>query len=180
MLGIMNNKYTLPLFIITICLVCVYFLSVIFSGTTIKNLLPINLVVQKSQKKDLEVTAQATPTTIIASESADLKNAPSSNIEIAYKNKSGRALTGIRIKIFSVASKAQYRTASTATAIFNKQETQIDKHATYNIESVDPGQTGKANIRIYTSGSKEIRFKAIISTHEGVQATSSPVIITVL
>lgn len=177
----MNKKYVLFISLIILFLVCVYFLSVIFSSKQIDSIKNEPKTIANSfQNNDLSVTVSADTTTLRASSPADnLKNAPSSNIEITYRNASSVKLTDIQIKIYSVEKKEQYRTASTATAKFNEQATKENKHATYDVASVDPGQEGKAYIRVYAGQAGVMKFKANITTKEGLLANSPPISINV-
>lgn len=180
MLNTVNKKYALPLFIVVVGILCGYFLTVIFSSnTTKKNTNQTNLPIitnQTAQNPELIVILTAKPSELSAIKGVpakELKNAKSSNLEVIYTNNSSSTLTGVQVQIYSE-SLIKHKIGSSITATFNKEKSAINKHGTFDLDSVSQGRTGIATIPVYPEEPGVLKFYALITTNENIKGKSKP------
>ncbi len=160
-------------------------LYIIFSdpyGTkNVKAVIPSPQISQSVRQKDLEVAVVAKPPELKApakETAANPEDIPTTNLEVTYYNNSESNLTGFQIQILN-GQTLKYKTGSSLTAKFNKQDTAANKRATYDVTAARSGASNTASIQIQAFEPGVYDFRALVTTKEGKTATSVPITVTV-
>lgn len=135
---------------------------------------------QTTSPRDLSVNLVARPREIQrnASLSANVTIASRSALVVNYKNLTSSNIKDLQLEIIPArgsSSVPKYRTASSATAKYNKPVYEKEKKLVYDIPDVKAGQRQRATVFLYPLAAGSIRLRAVIKTPDGKIASSSRV-----